>query len=382
MPTLSASDYTQYLKFKAASQSAIRPAIQTRDNVTVSQSVMNAMNLTSQAAFVTTPYELTTTVVSATVSAVTSTPVTAAGNRIITQVARPTGGTGTAITYSCSQAHGLQIGNTVSISGIGGSFTNPNPNQTNATITSVTADTFTVAATGSDTYTISTTASIVGRVYYTTSVAHGLVAGDVISVSGVTTFTASNATVLAVPTSTTFALSSTTDGSSVSTQLGTITGLVYYTTSAAHGLQTALGTNTTLAISGLTGTTAFNATGVSSLYRVPSTTVFVLNSGSTGTAITSQTGVLTLTTIANRNNSLRGLARVQGQPPNIVNHPNALSTVSWASGTSGSVGSTTSSKFQQSGGLPANNRVGTYTRIPQNAGWIQGNTISSGPKRF
>lgn len=49
--------------------------------------------------------------------------------------------------------------------------------------------------------------------------------------------------------------------------------------------------------------------------------------------------------------------------------PQAKSTVSWTSGTSGSVSSTTSSKFVQPGGLPANNVVGTYTRLPQNAGW-------------
>jgi hypothetical protein len=49
--------------------------------------------------------------------------------------------------------------------------------------------------------------------------------------------------------------------------------------------------------------------------------------------------------------------------------PDAKSTVSWTSGTSGSVSSTTSSKFQRPGGLPANNVVGTYTRLPQNAGW-------------
>ncbi len=62
--------------------------------------------------------------------------------------------------------------------------------------------------------------------------------------------------------------------------------------------------------------------------------------------------------------------------------PDAKSTLSWTSGTSGSVSSTTSSKFAQPGGLPAKNVVGTYTRLPQNAGWIQGNTVSSGPKRF
>jgi hypothetical protein len=47
----------------------------------------------------------------------------------------------------------------------------------------------------------------------------------------------------------------------------------------------------------------------------------------------------------------------------------AKSTVSWTSGSSGSVGTTTSSKFQIPGGLPAKNSVGTYTRLPQQAGW-------------
>lgn len=55
MPTLSASDYTNYLKFKAAAASPIQPNIQTRDNVAVSQSVINANVLASQAAFVVTP---------------------------------------------------------------------------------------------------------------------------------------------------------------------------------------------------------------------------------------------------------------------------------------------------------------------------------------
>jgi hypothetical protein len=55
MPTLSASDYTTYLKFKAAAASPIKPNIQTRDNVSVSQAVINANVLASQAAFVVTP---------------------------------------------------------------------------------------------------------------------------------------------------------------------------------------------------------------------------------------------------------------------------------------------------------------------------------------
>lgn len=55
MPTLSASDYTTFLKFKAAAASPIQPNIQTRDNVSVSQAVINANILASQAAFVVTP---------------------------------------------------------------------------------------------------------------------------------------------------------------------------------------------------------------------------------------------------------------------------------------------------------------------------------------
>lgn len=50
MPTLSASDYTKFLKFKTAGATPIRPAIQTRDNVSVSQSVISANVMTSQAA--------------------------------------------------------------------------------------------------------------------------------------------------------------------------------------------------------------------------------------------------------------------------------------------------------------------------------------------
>lgn len=55
MPTLSASDYTNYLKLKAAAASPIRPDIQTRTNATLSQSVLNANIFASQAAYVVTP---------------------------------------------------------------------------------------------------------------------------------------------------------------------------------------------------------------------------------------------------------------------------------------------------------------------------------------
>lgn len=55
MPTLSASDYTQYLKFKAAAASPIQQDVQTRTNATLSQSLLNSQILASQAAYVVTP---------------------------------------------------------------------------------------------------------------------------------------------------------------------------------------------------------------------------------------------------------------------------------------------------------------------------------------
>lgn len=83
--------------------------------------------------------------------------------------------------------------------------------------------------------------------------------------------------------------------------------------------------------------------------------------------------------------NVRGNARVQGvQEVQTRSTDKAKSTLSWTSGTSGSVGTTSSSKFNQPGGQPPKGTVGTYTRIPQNAGWVQGGAgnVSSGPKRF
>lgn len=81
--------------------------------------------------------------------------------------------------------------------------------------------------------------------------------------------------------------------------------------------------------------------------------------------LASQAAFITTPTVS----IVRNNARVQAPPPNIVNQPKQKSTLSWTSGTAGSVSSTTSSKFSQTGGLPAKNVVGTYTRLPQNAGW-------------
>jgi hypothetical protein len=357
MPTLSASEYTQYLKFKASAGSAIRPAIQTRDNVALSQSLINANLLASQAAFVTTPATTITSTLSATVSAVSTTTVTAARTDILSAAV----GNGTIITYTSLTAypHGLSNGDLVTITGFA-DFAEANV--TDEEVTVVDSTTFTVAV--AETGTATGAGSITGRVYYTTSVAHGLVAGDVISITGITTFTASNRTVASAPSTTTFALSSATTGTAVSGATGSITGIVYYTTSAAHGLTAG---SKYLTISGLTTTIAYNHT-LATVFRAPSTTVFSLQSTATGTAITDQTGVLTLTTYPNQNMAVTGLARVQG--PQVVqtrSNPDARSTVSYA-GTSGAL---SSSRVQQPGGLPGGfkSSTSTYTRLPQQAGW-------------
>ena len=362
MPTLSASDYTQYLKFKASAGSAIKPAIQTRDNVSLSQSLINAQLLASQAAFVTTPATTTVTTLVPTVSAASTTTVTAAKTDVITLAQFVGSGT---YQYSTSQPHGLVPGQSITVSGLTQNLLSVSPNGA-LTVATVPSDTsFRCVVSGAGGTISSGTGSITGRVYYTTSVAHGLVSGDTVSITGITTFTASGATaVVAATDTTTFSLLSSATGTAVTGQTGSITGLVYYTTSAAHGL--VAGTKF-VSITGLTGTPAYNLSGAT-VFRTPSTTVFSVVSSATGTAITGATGVLAVTTYANQNMAVSGLARVQG--PQVVqtrSNPDARSTLSFA-GTSGALGS---SATQRSGGLPTGfkNSQGTYTRLPQHAGW-------------
>ena len=354
MPTLSASDYTQYLKFRAAAASAIKPAIQTRTNATLSQSVLNANILTSQAAFVSTPSTAVPVVQSAVVTNASTTTVTAARTDVLSAVVHDGA---TKFTYTSSQPHGLSDGASVTITGFGGNLL-PNPNRT-GTVTVVNDTSFTIAASSTTSGTATGTGSITGRVYYTTSVANGLQAGDTVSVTGITTFTASGATVLAAPSTTTFVLSSTTTGSAVSGQTGSITGLVYYTTSTAHGLGP--GTQN-VTVSGLA---RYNLS-LATVYRAGSTTVFVVQSSETGTAVSGASGVLTITYFGNSTTSITGLSSVRPVEPRRTNNPFAPATLSYAGS-----GALSSSRVQQPGGLPTGFKgsQGTYHRIPQNSGW-------------
>lgn len=81
--------------------------------------------------------------------------------------------------------------------------------------------------------------------------------------------------------------------------------------------------------------------------------------------------------VAPSSSALTGLSSVIAVQPEKSNNPNALSTLSGS-------GTMSSSVIQRPGGLPSGFKgsQNTYTRLPQNAGWIQGNMVSSGPKRF
>jgi hypothetical protein len=209
MPTLSASEYTQYLKFKASAGSQIRPAIQTRDNVSLSQSLINAQLLASQAAFVTTPA----------VTTVTTSPavVTDALANVIESVSNSS----SKFLYTTTQAHGLAVGDIVTIRGLGQGTLGADPNVTNGVV-SLLGESNEFYVNGASGTAGTGSGRIVGRVYYTTDVAHGLSVGDLVSVSGISTFTASEATVLKSPTSTTFVLSSTTTGTTVTGASGVL----------------------------------------------------------------------------------------------------------------------------------------------------------------
>lgn len=355
MPNLSASEYTQFLKFKAAAASPIAPAIQTRSNATLSQSVLNANILASQAAFMTNPYNVDVVQIIPTVSAVSSRTVSAARADVLSAATA----NGTIITYTSSQAHGLTDGDSVQIQGFTGTLL-PTPNRTGV-VTVIDSTSFSIPAVGAASGTATGTGRIEGSVYYTTTVAHGLSLEQTVTIDGVTTFSVTGASVIRTPTATTFVLSFSETGTAVSGQSGTIVGFVYYTTTAAHNLVPAR-VNQTVAVSGITSVLGFNVQGATILV-IPSSTVFVLG-GTTLGAVTSQTGIVVVTTISNPKIAILGNGRIVPQPPNNVNNPNALSTVTQQTG-----GVTSSSKFQQPGGLPAKNVVGTYHRIPQQAGW-------------
>jgi hypothetical protein len=284
MPTLSASDYTTFIKAQAASQAyrngAIPNKIQTSDQPFPTQSVLNAQLLTSQAAH---------QIISRVATDVIGTTVSAASGTIVTGAS----------------------GNTAVVE-------------------------------------------------YTTSIAHGLIAGDIVTISGLSTgaFNLSNQTVISTGlTSTQFRVTNGATGTTVTgSSTGRINGFVYYTTAAAHGFTT----NTqNVTISGIE-TTAFNLSLVN-VAKVPSSTIFAIATTATGTARTSQSGLLTLTRYPNPNTTIVGNARVRPYDGvGYVNNPKSLVILTQS-------GTLSSGKTQQLGGLPTTGAKGSgvYAPTPQ-----------------
>jgi hypothetical protein len=200
-------------------------------------------------------------------------------------------------------------------------------------------------------------------VTYTSSVAHGLVAGDVVTITGFTggttvNFNLSNQTVIASGlTATQFKVTNSATGTTTTTSTtGRISGFVYYTTAAAHGFTT----NTqNVSISGLS-TSDFNLSLVN-VSKVPSSTVFAIATTATGTAVTSASGTLIITRYPNPNATIINNARVRPYDGvGYVNNPKSLVTLTQS-------GTLSSGKTQQTGGLPttAPKWSGVYTPIPQ-----------------
>jgi hypothetical protein len=271
MPTLSASDYTNYVKAQAASlayrNGAVPVPIQRVSQPYATQSVLNAQLLASQAAYV------------------VNAPVTVVSTA-------------------------------------------------NTTVTDVSATTLTAASSDGT------------NVTYTSSVAHGLVVGSVVSISGFATATSLNLTnqvvIASGLTSTQFKVANTVAATSESgSTTGRINGYVYYTTAAAHGI---FANARNISITGL-ATAAFNLT-LATVALVPSSTVFAIATTATGTARTSQSGVITATSYQNSTGVMTNIARVRPfVGVGYVNQPKSLSTI-------GRSDTLSSGKFPQLGGLP------------------------------
>ena len=219
MPTLSASDYTTFIKAQAASQSyrngAVPIPIQTRAQPFLTQSVLNAQLLTSQAAYVLTPPKVIIETVPTTVSAASATTITQALST----------DTGTTVTYTTSVAHGLTVGSVVSISGLSTAAFNLSNQIVIANGLTPTVFKVENIATGAAVLG-STTGRINGYVYYTTAAAHGLIATNTqnISITGLSTsaFNLTLANVAVIPSSTVFVVANSATGSAVTGASGVI----------------------------------------------------------------------------------------------------------------------------------------------------------------
>jgi hypothetical protein len=277
MPTLSASDYTSFIKMQAAAQSyrngAIPTKIQTSDQVVPLQSILNAQLLASQASYVAASPATVKTVLPA---------ITAVSSRIVSGASAAAG----TVTYTTSQAHGLVAGNVITISGfVAGGETWANLSNQTVLSAGLTATQFAVTNAVTPGATNPITGSIVGR----------------------------------------------------------INGRVYYTTATPHMIIANLA-NSTYTVSGL-ATAAFNLTAFT-IPTVPSSTSFVVSDSADAVSITGQTGYFEQLTVLVSRTVISGNARIRPfTGVGYVNKPKSLSTTTQS-------GTLSSGKTQQAGGLP------------------------------
>ena len=261
--------------------------------------------------------------------------------------------------YTTAVEHGLTAGQTITITNTSATFDLTSVTVgvvTSATRFSVTNAADTTNFTGSG----ATAGRISGRVFYTTSVQHGLSVGQSVTITNAgATFSIGPVVVAATPTPTRFSVTNAADSATAySGTTAGITGFIYYTTTGGVGV-TAGQANTTINISGLTTTTGFNLTGFI-IAVITDDTHFVVANSFTGTAITGQSGQIVYIQSLVPRTVISGNTRVL--PYNgkgYVNQPKNLSTV-------GQSGTLSSGKTQQTGGLPttAAKWDGVYSPVP------------------
>jgi len=355
MPTISASDYTSFVKAQAASL-AYRDGLfptgkQTSAQPYLNKSILNAQLLASQASYLAASPDTVTTISSATVTAAANNILSAATTNIITAAV----GSTTYITYTTSVPHGLVAGDTISITNLTGYVAANVTSQLVAVTPAPTANTFAVLV-STDTTSITSQAGQIKfgassntSVYYTSSVPHALTAGQSITVTGFTVYTPPNVTstaVTRVTDSTHFFISNIGTTNGTGTGSGSITGYVYYTTTGPVGV-TAGQANTVITVTGLTTTTGFNLNSFT-IAAIPDNTHFVVANSFAGTAISGKSGTITYTQrLIPRTVILGNTSVLPFNGKGYVNQPKSLSTVHNSTSTVQSSG-----KFSQAGGLP------------------------------
>ena len=211
MPNLNASDYTTFVKLQAASlayqNGKVPVPIQRVSQPVPTQSILNAQLLASKASYLAASPGIVTTTSPSTVTAVSTNTVTDAASNILsaatTNIITRATGSSTYITYTTTVPHGLAVGDTISVTNLPTYTLAQVTSQLVATVPSTVTFTVLVASAGTTDVTsqagqIKFGAATNLSMYYTSSVAHGLTASQVITVRDFTVYTVPNVTSTAI----------------------------------------------------------------------------------------------------------------------------------------------------------------------------------------